>query len=198
MKTPTPPPSANPPATLPGFQLPGKGRPPLLWDPALLQSSVEVLIKLPDLFGWYRAAVRHLVYGLVQPHIPRIPAMPIWAVPMLDEARRQVQASLSAQMDAVFMTAFPQYRLEDLQAMSLEALLELYAHAEWSIQQIRGIPLQLVGPDGQPIGNAAPMPPGAGSGPQAHPPPQAAPPFPPAAPPTPPGMPMQGPPMPPR
>lgn len=149
---------AVPAPTLPGFTLPGKDRPPLLWDPQRLRSSLEILERLPDLFVWYRACSRSVQYGFVSPHIPRVAALSASMLPVLEQARRQVASSLLAQIDAAILTAFPRYSLEDLQAMPIEDLLELYAHAEWSIRTLRGIPLSLVTPTGEEIGQPPPMP----------------------------------------
>lgn len=48
------------------------------------------------------------------------------------------------------MTAFPQYRLSDLNNMRRDEYLQLFAMATWSLRELRGMPVQVVPVGDQP------------------------------------------------
>lgn len=58
-----------------------------------------------------------------------------------------VHQSLSAYWDALIMTAFPQYKLEDIERMSQDTYVYLVALAEAACHNIRGIPIRILPPE---------------------------------------------------
>lgn len=55
-----------------------------------------------------------------------------------------VHQSLSAYWDALIMTVFPQYKLEDIERMSQDTYAYLVALAEAACLKIRGIPIRIL------------------------------------------------------
>jgi hypothetical protein len=93
----------------------------------------------------------------VRDFFPLVLRDPRWLVPMdpldrqaalnvreLEEFRAYVDSHIDAQIDSLILTAFPGYRLEHLEAMSNKELTRLYAYAEWALNNIRHMDLQLV------------------------------------------------------
>lgn len=75
----------------------------------------------------------------------------------LQQARSKMEL-LENQMDAVIMTAFPQYKDDELRRMTRPRQFELYAKAEWALRELRGITLSdILNPE--PAGNPLPPPP---------------------------------------
>lgn len=58
----------------------------------------------------------------------------------LQEARL-LMGQLEYQMDAVIMTAFPQYRDDELENLPKKYHFELFAKAEWALRELRGLVL---------------------------------------------------------
>lgn len=70
-------------------------------------------------------------------------------------------ALLDNQIDAVIMTAFPQYKQEEIESWTMEKTAKIFAMAEWSLKELRGFPIEIVvdpptGNNDQ--GNAPPLP----------------------------------------
>jgi hypothetical protein len=55
---------------------------------------------------------------------------------------------IEEQMDVIILTAFPQYKQEDLENITRARFFELYARAEWSFG-IRGVQLDMQLENGQ-------------------------------------------------
>lgn len=62
------------------------------------------------------------------------------------------------QIDAVIMTAFPQYKQEEIESWTFDKLANIFAKAEWALNTLRGVPveIQFVDPASQ---NEIPEPP---------------------------------------
>lgn len=73
----------------------------------------------------------------------------------LQQAREKMDV-LENQMDAVIMTAFPQYKDEELKKITRPRQFELYAKAEWALRELRGITLNDIA---NPVNSSSPSPP---------------------------------------
>lgn len=47
------------------------------------------------------------------------------------------------QMDAIIMTVFTQYKKDEIESWTFEKSAQIYAMAEWVLNNIKGIPVQL-------------------------------------------------------
>jgi hypothetical protein len=47
------------------------------------------------------------------------------------------------QMDATIMTAFPQYNDIDIDNWTLNRTARIFAMAEWSLRELRGVPIEI-------------------------------------------------------
>jgi hypothetical protein len=63
------------------------------------------------------------------------------SVSMLEEARAAIQSDFDRQMDCVIMSAFPQYRQDEMQTWTRRKLFDMFAQAEWVLKEIRGLTL---------------------------------------------------------
>lgn len=70
-------------------------------------------------------------------------------------------ALIENQIDAVIMTAFPQYKQEEIEQWSFDKLASMFAKAEWALKILRGVPveIQFADPTTQAPQNKMPEPP---------------------------------------
>jgi hypothetical protein len=65
---------------------------------------------------------------------------------------------LENQMDAIIMTAFPQYKQEEIESWTLDRTAKIFAMAEWALSVIRGVGIEIdLSESGQ--GQSLPLPP---------------------------------------
>lgn len=75
---------------------------------------------------------------------------------LIEQAKQELELDLDRQMECVIMTAFPQYRQEEIETWTRKKLFERYAQAEWSLN-LRG--LQIGFQDPQQTPQVPPLPP---------------------------------------
>ena len=46
-------------------------------------------------------------------------------------------------MDAMIMTAFPQYKQEEIESWYFDKAAKMFAMAEWALREIRGVPIEI-------------------------------------------------------
>ena len=51
--------------------------------------------------------------------------------------------NLENQMDVIIMTAFPQYRQEEIESWTLDKTAKMFAMAEWALREVRGVPIEI-------------------------------------------------------
>lgn len=76
---------------------------------------------------------------------------------MIAAAKQELELDLDKQMECVIMTAFPQYKQEEIETWTRKKLFERYAQAEWSLN-LKGLQIGFVDPNQQQT-QVPPLPP---------------------------------------